>query len=314
MLNLDYKGMADRMKDLDNNDDNSNSHHGPDGLDGRATLVPPAGGGFPTLQVKPIVVKLQQVYTHVVFQMLNIMERMKENERKGEGGPSTSMASEISLTPMNLSTMLSRTPAGAKAGPDLASLVPIGGGGNANRQSRSSREGSVSPKDMTEEDDDEAVEGPAAAAARAAAAAAAADIRAQFMADLRRLGGNIPVAAAAAATSSEDGEKGEKQVTTTSSDPPRPSSPPSASSSSSTTRDEESLPPRKRKVSQEHHHSLDSDRFINGLPAAPNSKEAGSPTNNSNSSSPEKTTTAIGEGDVGSSSSANAGLQQECRN
>ena len=35
--------------------------------------------------------------------MLNIMEKMKENERKGNGGGE----SEISLTPMNLTTMLS---------------------------------------------------------------------------------------------------------------------------------------------------------------------------------------------------------------
>lgn len=43
-----YKDMADRGKDDDNTND-SNSHPG-DGLEGRATLVPPPGS-FPTLQV-----------------------------------------------------------------------------------------------------------------------------------------------------------------------------------------------------------------------------------------------------------------------
>ena len=62
MMNLEqYKGMADRMKDFDDGDSNShpgsNSAHDRDrdgggggGLDGRATLVPPAGG-IPTLNM-----------------------------------------------------------------------------------------------------------------------------------------------------------------------------------------------------------------------------------------------------------------------
>ena len=61
MMNLEqYKDIADRMKDFDDND--SNSHPGSNnardrdgggggGLDGRATLVPPAPGGIPTLNM-----------------------------------------------------------------------------------------------------------------------------------------------------------------------------------------------------------------------------------------------------------------------
>ncbi len=60
MVNMDhYKEMADRMKEI-SDDNDSNSHPpggagsgGGDGLEGRATLVPaPGGGSFNALQVK----------------------------------------------------------------------------------------------------------------------------------------------------------------------------------------------------------------------------------------------------------------------
>ena len=91
-----YQDMADRMKDFDDND--SNSHPGSNsrdrdggggGLDGRATLVPPAGG-IPTLN------------------MLQMMERLRESSGKDNNGGGPIPPSEISLMPMNLSTMLSK--------------------------------------------------------------------------------------------------------------------------------------------------------------------------------------------------------------
>jgi len=71
------------------------------------------------------------------------------------------------------------------------------------------------------------------------------DIRAQFMADLRRLGGNIPH------YRSERGSGDEPASSTTVSPPPhgmRLPPPPMIQLPSG----EDSLPPRKRKVSQEH--------------------------------------------------------------
>ncbi len=59
MVNIDqYKEMAERMKDLDENTNDSHPGDGPPGvpggppggIDGRATMVP-TPGGFPTLQV-----------------------------------------------------------------------------------------------------------------------------------------------------------------------------------------------------------------------------------------------------------------------
>ena len=101
------------------------------------------------------------------------------------------------------------------------------------------------------------------------------DIHAQFMADLRRLGGNIP-------TQSSEGRKvgdavgssdHQTATSTTVSPPPlsKPSHPPpqfpSPTANSPTKRSvscEDNLPPRKRKVSQEHHLTqMSQDTIIN---------------------------------------------------
>ena len=90
------------------------------------------------------------------------------------------------------------------------------------------------------------------------------DIRAQFMADLRRLGGNIPTQSREARSVGDvDGGPDHQTATSTtisppplskhSHPPPRFPSPSATSPSKRSISCEESLPPRKRKVSQEHH-------------------------------------------------------------
>ena len=78
------------------------------------------------------------------------------------------------------------------------------------------------------------------------------DIRAQFMADLRRLGGNIP----------PYGNNGDEPASSTTASPPLtsrlPNPPPLLQLPSS----EDSLPPRKRKVSQEHHSRCQSLSYL----------------------------------------------------
>ena len=188
MMNMDaYKEMAERnsQKDLDENTNDSLSQPGSDrdnNLDSRATLVPPmpGGAGFPGLQ------------------MLNLMEKMKEDRSKGGG-------SEISLTPMNLSTMLSNT--GAR---DIAGLSSVFA--QAAERERERRDSSLSPQQRREEEDDVDVDdadgnderrprpphdadgGDGEADSSGRGRIPSGDIRAQFMADLKRLGGNIPAA------------------------------------------------------------------------------------------------------------------------
>ena len=201
MMNLEqYKGMADRMKDLEESND-SNSHPGSNsrdhsrdrdrdgggGLDGRATLVPPAPGGIPTLN------------------MLQMMERLRESSGKDNNGGGPIPPSEISLMPMNLSTMLSKGVHAAAAAhhassrADLATLVPLhGGGGEGSADQRGERggggmsESSMSPtggdgdRGEIEDEDEERGDPPPRERHRSA------DYRAQFFADLKRLGGNLP--------------------------------------------------------------------------------------------------------------------------
>ena len=214
--NMDFKDMNERMKDLD---DSTNDSSQPGDMDGRATMVPP--GGFPTLQ------------------MLNIMERMKESERSGKG------ESEITLTPMNLTTMLSN--AGSR---ELSRDHPGNGGRRGHSDSSMSPNGGddIEDEDVVEEEDHrrEAESSTSSSAGRERHPSA--DIRAQFMADLRRLGGNIPT---------QSGAGDEQAASSTTHSPPHlpqtsQISPPAAASAASGRPNEDNLPPRKRKVSQEH--------------------------------------------------------------
>ena len=90
------------------------------------------------------------------------------------------------------------------------------------------------------------------------------DIRAQFMADLRRLGGNIPTQSTEIRSVGEADARSDHQAATSTtisppplskiSHPPREfPSPTGTSPSKRTASSEDNLPPRKRKVSQEHH-------------------------------------------------------------
>lgn len=114
--------------------------------------------------------------------MLSIMKGMRESEcgsGKGEGGGGP----EISLTPMNLSTMLSSS---------------------AKQQQRASETTSLSPRsprplqrDLDEDTVDSSVDQLQQQRAppfhhRARHASAEADLKSRFLADLHRLGRNIP--------------------------------------------------------------------------------------------------------------------------
>ena len=89
-------------------------------------------------------------------------------------------------------------------------------------------------------------------------------VRAQFMADLRRLGGNIPTQSIEGRTVGDaDGSSDHQTATSTTVSPPPLSknshpppnfpSPTATSPSKRSVSCEDNLPPRKRKVSQEHH-------------------------------------------------------------
>ncbi|TRY73237.1 hypothetical protein TCAL_02562 [Tigriopus californicus] len=257
MMGMDsLKDLSDsRSKDMDENTNDSSSQPG-DNLDGRATMVPP-GGAFPSMQ------------------MLSIMEKMKESERRGD--------SEISLMPMNLSTML-----GSAGSRDLRLATSLasaqhhsqsdreGGAPGGNGHSRGGRgemsESSLSPGgddvDIDEEGDDDIVE--SSSGNRGRDRHSSSDIRAQFMADLRRLGGNVNSSEANRSGSvdrhSSHGNRSgahpqEEAASSTTHSPPPPASssggeghsPVSKALLPSSRSSEDNLPPRKRKVSQEQH-------------------------------------------------------------
>ena len=145
--------------------------------------------------------------------MLQMMERLRESSsgNKDNGGPMGPTPSEISLMPMNLSTMLSKgvhaAAAHAGRGADLATLVPLHGSGEGSAADPQQRGGGMSESSMSpgggdgdrgemEDDEDHGHRGngdrdrdehhPPRDRHRSA------DIRAQFFADLKRLGGNLP--------------------------------------------------------------------------------------------------------------------------
>ena len=195
--------------------------------------------------------------------MMNLIEKMKGgSDRIGGGGK---MESEISLTPMNLSTMLSSNrgsrdfpslPSGS-VDAEVRSLAMLHHHQGRLSDSSLSPNGGEEDADMMDEEEedmmiDESKTGGGAEAESSSSNSSrqrhtSADIRAQFMADLKRLGGNIPTQSGASAE--------EQTATSTTASPPPPPS------SSSRIRmhqpsEENNLPPRKRKVSQEQHSRL----------------------------------------------------------
>lgn len=218
----------------------------------------------------------------LLFQMLNIMEKMKENDRSGKGD-----SSEISLMPMNLSTMLNNTRSrdSSISGLSLSSIHQQLGhpgllghhpgglgsapGGDRRQQLHQQQhsDSSMSPNGGDAEMDEEEgvdVEDEGGSSTKDRARNPSAEIRAQFMADLRRLGGNIP-------TSSSGGGGAPDHPDSSVGSPPPPSSSATTATPTKlppTPSEDTSLPPRKRKVSQEHHNlssSSETTEKYNGI-------------------------------------------------
>ena len=206
------------------------------------------------------------------------MKEMKEAERNSK----SEHHGHHHSGPINLSTMLSGVDRHIKRHSD-SSLSP-----------RSPERHYVGPDDddediddMEDDDRDDNVDSSVARRSRHSSG----DIRAQFMADLRRLGGNIPHY-----SSHRSGGSGDEPASSTTVSPPPshgirlPLPPPLLQLPPS----EDSLPPRKRKVSQEHHsRSTDdpmaassSSPYNNGI-GAPNGGN-GNESESSGLSSPEK--------------------------
>lgn len=193
-------GRMMNVSDLEDRGDTNDSSEGAPGdvMEGRATMVPP---------------------TSLSTYMLNIMKGIREPDHSKDG--------EISLTALNLSTML---PSSAKN-----SLSP--------RSPRSSHPPSSQHRDL-EIDDTVDSTGRHRHSSGSAGADNDADIKSQFLADLRRLGSHIPTG--------NGNSNSSEPVSTTHSPPAAPASSGSGPPSTPTKMEDGDLPPRKRKVSQEH--------------------------------------------------------------
>jgi len=162
--------------------------------------------------------------------MLNIMKGMREPDHGKDG--------EISLTALNLSTML---PSSAKN--SLSPRSPGRGPAGLHHQH---------PPSQRDLDIDDTVDssgrgrhssGENGGVASASASSNEADIKSQFLADLRRLGSHIPPT---------QGNGNSEPVSTTHSPPAVSASSANTPIATPTKMEDGDLPPRKRKVSQEH--------------------------------------------------------------
>ena len=168
---------------------------------------------------------------------------------KGIREPDHSKDGEISLTALNLSTML---PSSAKN-----SLSP--------RSPRSSQHPPSSQhRDLEIDDTVDSTRGRHSSGSASGGgcndrAESDADIKSQFLADLRRLGSHIP-------TQTGNGNSNSSEpVSTTHSPPAAPASSGSGPPSTPTKMEDGDLPPRKRKVSQEHQVKNDRESPYNGV-------------------------------------------------
>lgn len=171
------------------------------------------------------------------------MKEMKENERSGK-----------SDHPINLSTMLSSVDHHLKRHSD-SSLSPRSPQGHYGGHDDDDED----IDDMDDEERDDGVDSSVVRRSRHSSG----DIRAQFMADLRRLGGNIPRYNNHHSGGGGGGGSGDEPASSTTVSPPPmrlPHPPPLLQLPTS----EDSLPPRKRKVSQEHHDHASSSSPYNG--------------------------------------------------
>lgn len=188
--------------------------------------------------------------------MLNIMKGIQPDHGGVSKGPGDS---EISLTPMNLSTMLS-----SHSGSNKLQPRPLPPGTDNSLSPRSPRPhqrdleddivDSTDPRDRMQPAGSGGISGGHRARHSSGGSVGElrgrnahpthrelneADIKSQFLADLRRLGGNIP-------NPGNNGDLHHHQLATASSTTNSPPAPAPA-----TPTDENSLPPRKRKVSHE---------------------------------------------------------------
>lgn len=225
--------MNNMNDDLDDTNDSSGGAPG-DAMDGRATMVPPSGLNY----------------------MLDFMKMRAEHHGKTEAG-------EVSLTPMNLTTMLSGNSAKRSSEQSLSPHSPVSRSGQHHSSSRDLDDEQVdSSNDRTRDrrsSGDRELD-------RESHQPSMKDLQSQFFADLKRLGSNIP-------TQSNSQNDSQATPSSTTHSPPAPGTP--------SKMEEENLPPRKRKVSQEHQKSP-----FNGLhEVAANERGPGHPTGAENDNS-----------------------------
>ena len=220
------------VSDLEDRGDTNDSSEGAPGdvMEGRATMVPPTSLSTYVSQTS-FIPKNQCFNASFLFQMLNIMKGIREPDHSKDGG-------EISLTALNLSTML---PSSAKN-----SLSP--------RSPRSAVHPREQHRDLEIDDTVDSTRGRHSSGSASGGgcndrAESDADIKSQFLADLRRLGSHIPTQNPAGNGNSNSSEP----VSTTHSPPAAPASSVGTTPAATPTKMEDGdLPPRKRKVSQEH--------------------------------------------------------------
>ena len=172
--------------------------------------------------------------------MLNIMKGMREPDHGKDG--------EISLTALNLSTML---PSSAKN--SLSPRSPRPAGLHHQQHPPSQRDldidDTVDSSGRGRHSSGENGGGPASTPNEA-------DIKSQFLADLRRLGSHIPPT---------QGNGNSEPVSTTHSPPAVSASSANTPTATPTKMEDGDLPPRKRKVSQEHVNKEQGSPGYNGV-------------------------------------------------
>merc|ERR1711953_1409094 len=222
------------MMNLDERDDTNDSSLGTPGEEPRATMVPP---------------------TSLSTYMLNIMKGIQPDHGGIGKGPGDS---EISLTPMNLSTMLSSH--SGNGSNKLSRPLPPGTENSLSPRSPRPHQrdldqdsdtlvNSTDPRDRMQPAGSSEGRGEERRARHSSGERShnEADIKSQFLADLRRLGGNIPNNGDSSSHAHSSHAHQHATASSTTNSPPAP-----AQSAPATPTDENNLPPRKRKVSQEH--------------------------------------------------------------
>ena len=184
--------------------------------------------------------------------MLDFMKMRAEHHGKGEAG-------EVSLTPMNLTTMLSNANSATKRSSEqsLSPHSPVSGrSGGLHHSSRDLDDEQVDSSNDRDRSRDRRSSGDREIGSDRSVDRDSVrdhlhhhqptmkDLQSQFFADLKRLGSNIPTQS----TNSQQDTQAATPSSTT-------HSPPLNAPGTPSKMEEENLPPRKRKVSQEHQKS-----------------------------------------------------------